>query len=219
MRKRIIATLSATAVLLLSTSMTAAAPPAQQTVALNFHPQAAGLGLTGAVGSGATATLVRRDDGVSWTFQTHTLQPGHAYTIWFVVLNNPDACLSHPCSAVDIITNHLLTDSQVTFGAGHVVGSSGQATFAGSFQAGDIDGWFAGGGLSDPRTADIHLVLNDHGPVLAEYLPGMIHTYRAGCTDASLPPIFHAGAPAAIADGQPGPNACRLYQTAVFEVP
>ncbi len=46
-------------------------------------------------------------------------------------------------------------------------------------------------------------------------MPEMIRTYRTGCTDASLPAIFP---PAAFADGTPGPNTCRLYQAAVFEV-
>lgn len=41
----------------------------------------------------------------------------------------------------------------------------------------------------------------------------MIGTYRAGCTDASLPAFVPA---TAFADGTPGPNTCRLCQTAVL---
>ena len=190
-----------------------------QSVALNYHPQAAASGLSGPVGEGATGTLVRRENGVSWRFQTHNLRPGHAYTIWFVVLNASENCLAQPCSAADIVTRHLITDAQVTYGGGHVAGGSGQATFAGSFRAGSIAGWFEDGGLRNPTTAEIHLVLNDHGLVIPGMTAEMIHTYRAGCTDASLPGIFHSGAPAAIADGTPGPNACQLYQTAVFAQP
>lgn len=220
-RRSAVAVILAMSALIALSSLALAAPAAHQAVAINFHPQAQGAyGLSGAVGADAVATLTRRDDGVSWRFQTSRLQPGHAYTIWFVVLNDPDQCLGVPtCNAPDIVTRHLITDSQVTYGAGHVVGGSGQATFAASFQAGAIGGWFEGGGLWDPRTADIHLVLNDHGPMLPAYMPGMTHTYRAGCTDASLPMLFHQGAPAAIADGAPGPNTCVLYQTAVFEAP
>ena len=62
-------------------------------------------------------------------------------------------------------------------------------------------------------TAEIQFVINDHGPVLQGFLPEMTHTYRAGCTDASIPAIFSA---TARADGVPGPNACQLYQMAVF---
>jgi hypothetical protein len=63
-------------------------------------------------------------------------------------------------------------------------------------------------------TAEIQLVLNDHGAKLPAYMPEMTHTYRAGCTDASLPGIFPNSAKA---DGTPGPNACQLYQVAAFE--
>lgn len=60
----------------------------------------------------------------------------------------------------------------------------------------------------------MHLILNDHGPKLPEFMPEMIQTYRAGCTDKSLPPIFPE---TAIGDGTPGPNTCRLFQLAVFQ--
>jgi hypothetical protein len=188
----------------------AAARAERQWSPVMWHAQT---GLSGPVGGGAAATLVRRDDGVSFSIATHGLRAGHAYTVWFVVLNNPSACQASPCSGPDILLNPA-TDAQVTFGAGHVVGGSGRAGFGGSFRAGALeDGWLAGGGLYDPRGAQIQLVLNDHGPVLKGYMPGMISTYRAGCTDVSLPGIFPA---TARADGAPGPNACQLYQVAVF---
>jgi hypothetical protein len=188
---------------------TATARTDRQVVPVMWHPQS---GMSGPVGAGAEATLVRRDGGVSFTFRASHLRPGHAYTVWFVVVNNPSACAASPCSGPDILLNPA-TDSQVTYGAGHIAGSSGNAGFAGSFRAGSVDGWLAGGGLRDPRNAEIQLVLNDHGPKLQGYMPGMIQTYRTGCTDASIPPIFPASARA---DGTPGPNACQLYQMAVF---
>lgn len=187
----------------------AAARSERQAALMMWHGQT---GLSGPVGAGAFAELVRRSDGVSFHINTHHLRAGHAYTVWFVVLNNPDACLATPCSAVDIL-QRAETDAQVTYGAGHVIGGSGRAGFAGAFRSGPIEGWLAGGGLHDPRGAEIQLVINDHGPKLPAFMPGMISTYRAGCTDASLPGIFP---PSAKADGQPGPNACQLYQMAVF---
>lgn len=184
----------------------------RQVAPLMWHPQT---GLPGPVASTAQATLVRRSDGVSFRLTTTELRFGHAYTAWFVVLNNPAACSATPCNAADILLN-TATDAQVTYGAGHISGAGGKASFAGSFRVGPISGWLPGGGLHDPLTAEIQLVLNDHGPVLKGYLPGMIQTYRAGCTDASLPGIFPASARA---DGTPGPNACQLYQVAVFSGP
>jgi hypothetical protein len=65
--------------------------------------------------------------------------------------------------------------------------------------------------------AEIHLVLHDHGPVVAELEQEMLSTYRAGCADTSpFPEIFP---PTALADGTPGPNNCLLYQAAVFTTP
>ncbi len=199
------------AVLLLALMTTAVAAAAdQQTVAVKWHAQS---GLSGPVAHDATATLVRRANGVSFQLRTENLRPGHAYTVWFVAVNNPSACAVFPCTGPEIIQK-AATNSQVTYGAGHVVGGSGQATFAGAFQAGPLtDGWLAGRGLDNPLGAEIHLVLNDHGPVIQGLVSEMIHTYRAGCTDVSLPGIFPASAKA---DGTPGPNTCQLYQVAIF---
>lgn len=190
----------------------AAARADRQTASVMWHAQT---GLSGTVGANAQATLVRRADGVSFSLQTSQLRSGHAYTVWFVVINNPEACAASPCSGPDILLNPA-TDSQITYGAGHVAGANGNGGFAGSFRAGALDGWLAGGGLYDPTSAEIQLVVNDHGIVLKGYLPEQIQTYRAGCTDASLPGIFPASARA---DGTPGPNACQLYQAVVFSSP
>jgi hypothetical protein len=186
-----------------------AASSSRQIATVMWHAQT---GLAGPVDAQATATLVRRADGVSFSIRTANLHPGHAYTVWFVVINNPAECTATPCSGPDVILNPE-THSQVTYGAGHISGGSGKAAFAGAFQAGPIDGWLPDAGLSDPMTAEIQLVLNDHGPKLTTFMPDMTHTYRAGCTEASIPGIFPASARA---DGTPGPNTCLLYQMAAF---
>jgi hypothetical protein len=193
---------------------TAAAAPAQvQRVQVGWHAQSGNVPFS-PVADGATAQLVRNENGISYSIGTEKLNPGHAYTVWVVVINNPAACTASPCSGPDIVLNPA-TRSQVTYGTGHVVGASGEAGFGGHLARGPIpQGWLPGGSLEDPFTADVHLVLNDHGPMLTEHMPEMIQTYRAGCTDASLPAIFPA---TARADGTPGPNTCRLFQVAVFE--
>jgi len=193
---------------------TAGAAPAQvQRVAVGWHAQSGNVPFS-PVSDGATAQLIRTDNGISYSLETENLQPGHAYTVWVVVINNPAACTLSPCSGPDIVLN-AATRSQVTYGGGHVVGENGKAGFGGQLKQGPIpQGWLPGRALEDPYAADVHLVLNDHGPVLTAYMPEMTHTYRAGCTDASLPAIFPA---TARADGTAGPNTCRLWQVAVFE--
>ena len=208
MRTKITARILLVAVLVLlvgSLSVAYAAGPA--TAQVNWHPQSG----SGAV-SGAWAQLVRSENGASFNFHATELKPGHVYTVWFVVVNNPDACTMSPCPASEVILNSAAVQSDVTYGAGHVVGKSGRASFAGHVATGELaNAWFGNGFNND---AEIHLVLNDHGPMIPELASNMLHSYRGGCTDASLPPIFPA---TAIADGIPGPNMCRLYQTAIFQ--
>ena len=186
-----------------------------QEVAVVWHAQS---DKAGAVGPDATASLRRSPQGIRYRFDTEGLTPGHAYTLWLVVVNDPGECADSPCAPpTDIITN-AATDSQITFAdAGTVARRRGAAVLRARFRAAPLlDGWLPVQGLDDPMGAEIHLVLNDHGPVIDQLREEMTSSYRAGCTDASLPPFFP---PTAFADGTPGPNTCRLYQAAVFLPP
>ena len=185
----------------------------RSTAGVNWHPQQASLGNEGPVDN-ASATLTRNANGISYRLHTNSLTANSAYTLWVVVVNNPAACASSPCSAPEIIQNPA-TDSQVVFGTGLVAGGSGEATFAGALKEGDLAGWLPDRSFEDAGTAEIHLVLNDHGAKIPAYMPDMIKTYRGGCSDDSpFPGIFPAAT--AIADGEVGPNTCRLSQSAIF---
>ncbi len=186
-----------------------------QQATVNWHAQS---GNNGAVGDVAQASLVRSRNGIRYRINTANLVPGNAYTVWLVVINDPSACDTFPCSAPQLIGDPVV-DGQVTWGRDGEVGrSDGTARFHSRIEAGPLlDGWLQVQGLDDPMGAEIHLVLNDHGPVIDGMKREMLSTYRAGCADTSpFPPIFPA---TALADGTPGPNTCRLYQTAVFESP
>jgi hypothetical protein len=194
----------------------AMADTSQQTTIVSWHAQQAPLGKTGQV-DGAWAKLVRNDNGISYQIHSRGLTPGNSYSLWLVVVNNPDACASSPCSAVDVLLNPA-TEAQVRLGAtGTVAGASGNGTMSGSARVGPLDGWLPGRSLDDSYGAEVHLVINDHGTMLPEFMPGMIKTYRGGCSDSSpFPAVFPA---TALADGEVGPNLCRLYQVAVFLAP
>ena len=163
---------------------------------------------------GAEARLVTNNAGASVAFNTRELAAGHAYTLWLVVINAPENCAGDPCTSADILINTAAVQADVTYGAGHVVGRHGSGTFAGHLSIGNLPGSWFGNGFTNPRGAEIHLVLNDHGPVIQGMVANLIRTYRGGCTDASLPPAFPATAKA---DGIPGPNTCQLYQVAIFQ--
>jgi hypothetical protein len=102
----------------------------------------------------------------------------------------------------------------VTYGTGRLAGSDGSSRFHGKIAAGPLpQGWLPDHGLDDPLGAEIHLVLNDHGPMLPEFMPEQITTYRAACIEESIPPIFPD---TARADGTAGPNTCQLRQFVAF---
>jgi hypothetical protein len=160
------------------------------------------------------AILLTDDAGVSMSMHTFLLTPGHAYTAWWVVVNDPAACASIPCAPTDVLNNTDVVRAEVGFADGLVVDESGTADFAAYLPAGTMaDGWF-GHGLTNPRGAEIHIVIHDHGPLIPELAANMLTTYRGGCTDGSLPPTF----PDFTKEfGQTGNNTCKMVQVVQFQ--
>lgn len=162
---------------------------------------------------GSKATLFTTDDSATMTFRTSKLEPGYVYTAWWVVINNPVACATSPCTPKDVLGNTEAVEADVTRADGIVVGDDGVGTFAGYLAKGTVPGGWFGHGFTNPRGAEIHIVINDHGLLIPELAANMLNSYRGGCTDESLPPAFPDTAKA---DGVPGPNTCRLVQISIF---
>jgi len=178
---------------------------------------------------GASAQLTRTPNGVSMRLTTMELDPYAAYTVWWVIFNNPGACgngvpglttcgepdLLNPAvgAAVLYAAGHVTGMSgQPSFAAGHVTGMSGQPSFAAGLKAGDLSGCrepfatigLCGDGLTIPAGAEIHLVVRSHKEVMPAMMPAMIHTFAGGCTAA-----------ASLGAGE-GPNVCEDQQFAAF---
>jgi hypothetical protein len=93
----------------------------------------------------------------SFRVRTTGLAAGHADTLWVMVFNHPERC-SHPprpgvqCGIGDLepFGGDPAIDSSVLYGAGHVIGATGRATFAGTLAVGDADGALFGNGLTNP---------------------------------------------------------------------
>ncbi len=182
---------------------TAEVQPRKDTAPVSWHPQAVALDDEIEAGqvNGASASLVATGSGAHVTFRTSGLRPGHAYTLWYVVADNPAACSTSPCTAREIITNPEV-GGQIRWGAGHVVGESGRATFSARLHVGPVEGWMPDRTFTDPRGAEYHFVVNDHGPMLPEHMPGMsAPTVAAAATTApsrrsSRPPRSPTAKPA-----------------------
>jgi hypothetical protein len=162
---------------------------------------------------GAEATLVMTKTGAFASIETNELVPGNAYTLWFVVVNNPKACENSPCNAQDVLTRTSMTKADVGYGDGLVAGADGKGHFTTFRSLGALPQAWLGTGFKDPWAAEIHLVVHDHGPLIAGREAEMTGTYRGGCLDQSLPDIVPATAKA---DGAAGPNSCKLVQDVIF---
>lgn len=155
------------------------------------------------------ATLVRQPDGASFTYATSGLEPGAAHTIWFVAFNAPENCTTgiagiSSCGTGDL--GRAVTEPTAVWGAGHVVGGSGNANLGGRVAAGDTSGCDplgrlpCGGGLTNPKGAEIHLVPRTHGPAIPGLVSAQIHSFNRGCET-----------------GEPNVGLCANLQFAVFE--
>lgn len=174
---------------------------------------------------GATAQLSVHDGGVFVAVDTVGLNPGHVHTLWFVAINNPAGCYDEAavveeqktdpaeCTSRDVLLRTDIVGADVGYGGGVVVGEDGTARFAWYQPEGPLtNAWFSQG-LDDADSAEIHVVINDHGPLLQGREGAMLSSYRDGCKDDSIPGPMPA---TARADGDAGPNVCRLMQTAIF---
>ena len=134
-----------------------------------------------------TSKLVRSNQGVTMNIRTSGLDPMAAYTVWWVVFNNPDACEGEgPCGPEDLFNPDV--NGVVLYAAGHVIGSDGIGNFGGHLAEGDTSGDsppapFPGleDGLVDASVAEIHLVVRTHGEAIPGLVPEQIQTFLGGC--------------------------------------
>ena len=165
---------------------------------------------------GAQATLMTSQAGAAMALDSSGLTPGHAVTVWWVIITDPALCEGVPCTGNDVLKRTEIVSPVVTFADGAIVDASGAVSFSGFLASGAVAGNWFGNRLDDPTTAEVHLVLNDHGPLIPDIAASMLTSYRGGCRDDGLPDAFPATAKA---DGTPGPNACQLLQHAIFPRP
>lgn len=153
-----------------------------------------------------SSTLVRTDSGMSATVGTTGLTPGDVVTLWWVVFNNPNACVAglpgvSRCGPPDEGT--AAAQPSILAATGRIVARSGTARYGASLRVGDTAGALFGPGLLDVHGAEVILVLRSHGPKIPALLSEMLHTFGAGCQEA--PP----------GTGTPGPNDCAEVQVSV----
>lgn len=114
------------------------------------------------------------------TLHTSDLEPGAAYTVSWVVFNNPGACSNQECGEDDLFDPAVETSVQLT--TGHVVPPSGKGHFAASLSIGGPSREVLfGPGLLDARHAEVHLVVRSHGQPIPDLVQEQIGSFEGGC--------------------------------------
>lgn len=133
--------------------------------------------------AGASSTLVRTQNGVSMQLNTSGLEPGATYTVWMVVFNNPAACSDGVCGEDDVLPPPGNEEAEVSVArvSGRVISPSGAAHFGGRLNVGAMSEVLFGPGLTDPMTAEIHLIVRSHGEKIPGLVDNQIHEVGGGC--------------------------------------
>lgn len=161
---------------------------------------------------GTTALLVTSPDGASMHLTSKDLTPGHAVTIWFVALQNPQLCDKNPCTPLEAMGMPEMETVAVN-GGGTVVPADGTIEISAHLPTGAVPTNLFETDFVSPMTAEYHLVIHDHGPLIPALAADMLSSFRGGCTLESVPPHYPDSARS---DGEGGSNTCVSRQVALF---
>ncbi len=128
---------------------------------------------------GASSKIVRTDNGVTLSVKT-TVDPG-AYTMWWLVWNDPGSCTGGGGLQCDPAVD---APECVLFAAGHVVGNDGTLNYTGHRKIFDNSGAIGppcANGVDNPQGAAIHGIFRSHGPILPGQVNLQISTVSGGC--------------------------------------
>ncbi len=162
---------------------------------------------------GTTAILEKGPFGAAMAIKSSGLTPGDVVTVWWVAIQNPGVCAANPCTPAETMVDGTVSDSVVSLAASGVVGEDGTISLAGFLPVGDVEGNFFETTFHSPEQAEYHLPIHNHGPLDPSIADEMLSSFRAGCTDESIPAYYPQ---TALADGTKGNFACKTVQVVSF---
>ncbi len=156
----------------------------------------------------STVQRGRTNISVGWGSQGRGIYPGYTYTVWAVVFNAPEKCVSPDgeggtmCGEDDVFGPLLngapnLAEVDVLYAGGAVADARG-VRIEGRIFKGQAPGsvYSVLGaeslGLTNPLRAEVHLVARSHGPLVESQMPEQVTTYAGGCLNFIGPPLAPA---------------------------
>ena len=192
--------------------MLAAGVSNQNTKMVRFET-ATSVAADGSIVNGSGAKLTRDENAVWLSINTTELPPG-AYSVWWVLFNNPEACFNG-CNGDDLGNPAVM--GSVFFATNGVVDRNGVAHFRAHLEEGEMPSapgsvLLPGPPLMDAQRTEIHVVVRYHGPVVERILTKQLTTHWGGC---SVP------GPAVVVDPVPEDRVYPCYdpQATVFKAP
>ena len=127
------------------------------------------------------ATLTRTKKSVTAGIFTTGLDTWAAYTIWWIVWNDPSACEGE-CGEDDL----FIAGNSIFYAGGFVTGGDGSANVIVQMTPGVVNKGielFNGKGLDKKKVfkAEIHLIIRSHGPLIPGMVDDQIGTFEGGC--------------------------------------
>lgn len=147
------------------------------------------------------ATLKRGNDYIQFNIHTTGLPPG-AYTVWYVIFNNPGECngpgdLGGACAEPDL----FLSSTAVVWATGKVVKANGVGNFSDRIYVGEqrSETILLGGDLTaplaNPKGCEVHLIIKYHGAASddPDILYAQLSTLLGNCGPGDGSNSFDAG--------------------------
>jgi hypothetical protein len=130
------------------------------------------------VGSSGSAKL--NSNGATIEVKATGLEPGHAYTMWVVFFSDQTTCADNGSGNAGCNGDDLGGANGITYGAGKVVGGSGNATFDARLSDGST-GSLVPGVYEAGANNEFHIVIRSHGPKIPGMVSDQIHYLEGGC--------------------------------------
>lgn len=132
--------------------------------------------------------LTRQNQGIVANISASGLEPGEANSVWWVIFNNPAACIDG-CNGPDLANPAV--EASVLFATGFVVGADGTASASARLASGEPPLGFdivQGNGLKPGNGfgAEVHVVIRTHGPILPGLVAEQISTFGASCNPVCM---------------------------------
>ena len=112
-----------------------------------------------------TSSLVRDLEGIAMSFDTSDLPVG-AFTVWWVIFNEPSNCVNNDCGAADTVLGGP-AEASVLWATAGIVGPDRRGHASARLKVGleNAPGYVhRGPGLTNPMGAEVHIIIKYHGP-------------------------------------------------------